>query len=207
MVLLPISLVPNALICTSVPHHTSTHAFRSCRPRAALPAGWNPSLPLPTGVEQVDGFLGSASDKAEAEAALKVSISSDDTLWASNAFTQYVDAEKDWSMISFDRVVLLVTFLTLKAAGPGKVRAKWERADYYEETIELPIVGQSIFNRWVVHGYVDERRRVCRSTEGNDYGKWSLVTLESDATPTVLKQLVQPQDGAMVQFTFEPRGA
>ena len=84
-----------------------------------------------------------------------ITISSDKALWEDNAFIQYVDPECEWSMSSFDRVVLLNTFLTLKTGNywmptqsmpfpsihlqtssdhclvcdAGKVAAKWERAE------------------------------------------------------------------------------
>lgn len=135
---------------------------------------------------------------------LEVTLSSDDTLWEHNDFAKYVSPDEPWQMTAFDRVVLLGTFLQLKAA--DGLYAEWKQPDYYEEHLELPLFGRTIHNRWVVHGYVSPTQRVCRSTEGNNYGKWALVTLEPDATDRVLKQRWESQDGTMCELTFEQPG-
>lgn len=168
----------------------------------ALPGGWKPSLGLPSGVSIANNFLGSAADKKEAEEALKVSISDDASLWESNAWEPYVGGS--YTLSTFDRCVFIGTYGLLKA---GKLSCdySWERGDYYEEELELPLLGSQCFNRWVVHGYVSATQRVCRSTEGIDYGVWSLVTFEADKSkpPTELCQTVLPSNGAMLQVTFE----
>lgn len=168
-----------------------------------LPGGWTPDKGLPSGVSVSEGFLGSKADRAEAEEVLEVTISSDEALWDTNEFTKYV-SDESWVMTAFDRVVLLGTFLQLKAA--EGLFAEWKRPDYYEEYVELPLFGRTIFNRWVVHGYVSPTQRVCRSTEGNNYGKWALVSLEPDANERVLKQRWESQDGTMCELTFEKEG-
>ena len=173
---------------------------RPMPPVMALPGGWTPDRGLPAGISILNGFLGTAEDRQEAQEKLKVQVSADESLWQDNDFMKYVGAE-EWRMVEYDRVVLLATFLQLKA---GKLAAKWERSecDYYEEYIES-FLGRSIWNRWVVHGYVDRTTRICRSSEGNNYGRWALISLEPDATPERLKQLIVPDDGAMLQLTFE----
>jgi len=171
-----------------------------------LPGGWTPDKGLPSGVSISDAFLGSAADRAEVEEVLNITLSSDDSLWKgdNNEFSKYVDPDENWVMTAFDRVVLLGTFLQLKAA--DGLSAEWKQPDYYEEYVELPLFGRTIFNRWVVHGYVSPTQRVCRSTEGNNYGKWALVTLEPDASDSVLKQRWESQDGTMCELTFEKQG-
>ena len=167
----------------------------------ALPAGWKPQLGLPAGISLQNGFLGTEEDKLEAEADLSVTISQDESLWTQNAWTQYVDPDAKWQMTSFDRCVFIGTFGLLKA---GELEASLERSDYYEETLALPLVGASCFNRWVVHGYVSETQRVCRSTDGINYGFWCLHTLETDrCTASKFCQTVLPSNGAMLQLTFE----
>ena len=42
--------------------------------------------------------------------------------------------------------------------------------DYYEEYFD-GLLGRSLWNRWVVYGYVDSRTRVVRSSEGVNYGR------------------------------------
>jgi len=169
-----------------------------------LPAGWTPERALPTGVSRRDGFLGSDAEKQEAEQSLKIKVSADPSLWEENDFQQYVSNERRWVMTAFDRVVLLATYLQLRAA--KGFYAQWSRCDYYEEYIDLPLVGQSIFNRWVVHGYVSPRQRVCRSTEGNNYGKWALVTLEPESNEEVLTQRWESSDGSTLLMTFAAEG-
>ena len=168
----------------------------------ALPAAWTPSKGLPQGVARLDGFLGSAADKEEAEEQLGVRISTDADLWEQNEFRQYVRPQP-WTMTSFGRVVLIFLFLKLKLA--KAVVADWSGdgapGDYYEEEIEGPL-GRSIFNRWVVYGYVSPTERIVRSSEGDNYGAWVRCVLEPDSTPSALKLSYIPADGSRWSMEF-----
>ena len=172
--------------------------------RMALPAGWTPAVGLPQGVSRQEGFLGSAADRAEAEAALNVKVLDDDSLWEQNQFSQYV-SDNEWEMTHFERVVLLFLYLKLKTS---KVFANWAGGgapgQYYEEYIEAPpFGGRSVFNRWVVYGYVSETERIVRSSEGDNYGQWVLAVLEPESTPSSLKVTYLPQSGARWTMAFE----
>ena len=122
--------------------------------RMALPAGWAPAVGLPQGVSRQEGFLGSAADRAEAEAALNVKVLDDDSLWEQNQFSQYV-SDNEWEMTHFERVVLLFLYLKLKTS---KVFANWAGGgapgQYYEEYIEaartLGVRGPTILVRHVL---------------------------------------------------------
>jgi hypothetical protein len=200
---------PHILVLGLAPFGGAWHVH--VRPRSsvrmALPAGWTPAVGLPQGVSRLEGFLGSAKDKDEAETALKVKVSDDESLWEQNKFTQYV-SDGEWVMTQFERVVLLFLYLKLKAS---KVFADWAGSgapgQYYEEYIEgPPFGGRSTFNRWVVYGYVSETERIVRSSEGESYGEWVLAVLEPESTPTTLKVTYLPQSGARFTMVFERGG-
>ena len=128
-----------------------------------------------------DGFLKIGyEEKAEAEEALSVTISSDEALWESNEFSKY---EGVWTQSSVDKVVLLFTYLALNSIAKLRVRLD---AYTMDESVDLPW-GTQDQNKWVIYGYVNERQRVVRSRDGASLGQWFLQTLEPDATANVLK--------------------
>jgi hypothetical protein len=176
------------------------HTARRASVHLALPAGWQPSMGLPAGVSINDGFLGRAADRAEAEAALGVTASSDEGLWDTNDFSDYA-AGATWASTGFDRVVLLPTFLKLRAS---KFTLEMVSDRYYEEYIEN-FFGRRLSNRWVVYGYVSPSSRIVRSTEGSCYGAWTLVTLEPDAGPTRLSWAQQTERADNYVMSFEKR--
>ena len=47
---------------------------------------------------------------------------------------------------------------------------------------------------------------MCRSTEGNNYGKWALVTLEPESNEEVLTQRWESSDGSTLLMTFAAEG-
>ena len=148
--------------------------------------------------EVANGWRGDADQRAEAEEALKVKVSSDPALWEANDFVQYGSGE--WKMTGFDRIVLLATFMAFKAG--SKLSVVDVGANAFEEFVDAPIIGRQPQNSWVVFGYLNERARVCRSYEGKSFGAWYVQTLEPDATPSVLKYEMMPSTGhgAMLQF-------
>jgi hypothetical protein len=65
--------------------------------------------------------------------------------------------------VSVDRVVLLSTYLKLTFLAQLAVSM---RAYSMDEDADYTLGGRQLNNRWRVHGYVDRRRRVIRSAEG-----------------------------------------
>ena len=154
------------------------------------------SMLPPTGVV-TDGFRSLGYEtKAEAEEALSVTISSDESLWEENDFMQYQDA--DWTQKSIDRVVLLVAYLILNSIGKLRIRM----GQYsMEEYVDLPWGAQDQ-NKWNVHGYVNARSRVVRSTDGQSTGLWFLQTLEPESSATLLKYEMLPGNGGRMVASF-----
>ena len=153
---------------------------------------------LPPNGKLTDGFLVIGyEEKAEAEKALGVTISSDESLWEENEFVQYQDGG-DWTQQSIERVVLLVTYLILNSIGRLRVRmGQYGMAEY----VDLPWGAQDQ-NKWVVHGYVNARSRVVRSTDGQSIGQWFLQTLEPESSAELLKYEMMPGNGGSLVASF-----
>ena len=171
----------------------------------ALPAGWKPQLGLPAGISLQNGFLGTEADKWRRRLTfqspfLRARVAMD---------AECVDAvRRPRCKMANDKFRQVCFYRHLWPTEGRRARGLLERSDYYEETLALPLVGASCFNRWVVHGYVSETQRVCRSTDGNNYGFWCLHTLETDrCTASKFCQTVLPSNGAMLQLTFEKGAA
>ena len=145
-----------------------------------------------------EGFLVIGyEEKADAEKALGVTISTDEALWETNEFTQFAGGE--WKQDSVEKVVLLFTYLALNSV--AKLRMSFTQFAM-DEYADLPW-GSQEQNKWFVHGYVNERQRVVRSREGKSMGQWFLQTLEPDSTPEQLKYEMYPENGGYFVISFE----
>ena len=145
-----------------------------------------------------EGFLVIGyEEKADAEKALGVTISTDEALWETNEFTQFAGGE--WKQDSVEKVVLLFTYLALNSV--AKLRMSFTQFAM-DEYADLPW-GSQEQNKWFVHGYVNERQRVVRSREGKSMGQWFLQTLEPDATPELLKFQMLPENGGSFVISFK----
>ena len=185
LVLLTASSVNGLIVagsCTKISHH----GIRL--PRAEMALADN---------ERIDGFIGYEDQRKEAELQLSVVVSSDESLWESNGFSQWEGGE--WMQVSVDEVVLLATYLAFKAA---KLFVTCSAKGFNEET-ELPVLGRQSANRWIVHGYVSDSVRIVRSAEGSSYGQWYLQTIAPDATPTMMKYRLRAARGTGCVQTFE----
>ena len=184
-------LIIGCTVTLAASWHGAQPALRhACRSRAVM-------LP-PNGVVS-DGFLVLGyEEKAEAEQALGVVVSSDESLWEANAFAPYSQGG-EWKQKSIERVVLLFTYIALNSFAKLRVRM----GPYsFKEFADVPW-GEQEQNDWVVHGYVNERVRIVRSRDGQSIGQWFLQTLEPDATPNLLKYEMMPGNGGSLVVAFE----
>ena len=172
--------------------HGAQPALRgACRSRAAV------MLP-PNGVV-TDGFLVVGyEEKAEAEEALGVVVSTDESLWDENAFAPYSQGG-EWKQKSVEKVVLLFTYLALNSF--AKLRVRMDPYTF-KEYADLPW-GEQEQNDWVVHAYVNERQRIVRSKDGQSTGQWFLQTLDPESTPNLLKYEMLPGNGGSFVIAFE----
>lgn len=146
----------------------------------------------------IDGFLKiNYEEKSEAEQELGISISSDGSLWESNAFVKY--QEDEWKQKAVEKVVLLFTYLALNSF--AKLRVRFTQYGF-NEFADLPW-GSQDQNTWIVHGYVDATSRVVRSRDGQSIGQWYLQSLEPDATADLLKYKMLPGNGGSFIISFE----
>jgi len=181
-----------ALVHTSrsvlVRSQTTAPAARALAPpRASLPAG------------AVDGFLGDGEARSEAEEAFCVTVSNDPDLWeSSNDFARYEGS--GWKLTSVERVMLLTTYVALNYL--VKLEMDMQRNGFDEDRV-VPVLGRQRNNVWRVHGYIDPRSRIVRSTEGVSYGQWFLQTLESDATDSCMRYEMRSSTGIGCVLAFE----
>ena len=67
--------------------------------------------------------------------------------------------------------------------------------------------GRQEQNSWRVYGYVNDRVRVVRSADGRSIGQWFLQSLMPDASASVLKYEMLPENGGSFVISLEQQEA